>query len=108
MPPSFLPRDLLLSIFPLLEDGGGGLTLGAGVHRAICMFYMDSAAQLRPPVYIHPEREMDSFFYVIYFDCSTHLFSKPVNKGTAIKKLGRTVSEPLNNVQCTISPMFFS
>merc|ERR1711873_304896 len=37
VPPSFLPRDLLLSIFLLLEGGGGGLTIGAGVHRAICM-----------------------------------------------------------------------
>merc|ERR1711893_175950 len=60
--PSFLPRNFCCPYFRSWRMGGGGLTLGAGVHRAICMFYMDSAAQLRSPVYIHPEPKMDSFF----------------------------------------------
>ena len=61
--PSFLPRELLLSIFPILEDGGR--RADSWCWRAPCHLhvYMDSAAQLRPLVYT-PEREMDSFSFL--------------------------------------------
>ena len=64
--PSFLPRELLLSIFPLLEDGGGRADSGCWRAPFDLYAYMDSAAQLRPPVYRHPEREMDSFSFFFF------------------------------------------
>ena len=80
-------RENFSCLFPLLEDGGG--RADSGCWRAPCCLhvYMDSAAQLRPPVYIHPGCKMDSFSFlcVKIFWWYYNLFARPVNKCTAIK-----------------------
>jgi len=69
VPPSFLPRELLLSIFPLLEDGGGELTLGAGVHRAVCMISWTARRNfVHWSLHLNVKWIVFSFFCITFFD----------------------------------------
>ena len=72
--PSFLPRELLLSIFPILEDGGR--RADSWCWRAPCHLHVlhgQRGATSSTGLHLNAKWIVFSFlfFYVIYFDCST-------------------------------------
>ena len=85
--PSFLPRELLLSIFPLLEDGGR--RADSWCWRAPCHLHVlhgQRGATSSTGLHLNAKWIVFSFLFFMWYILIVVLFiMRPVNKGTAIK-----------------------